>query len=189
MSEADAKQDQDGQTGGPMAGDAAPAGSAPSEENAAILEADLRRLQEERDALFERVARVQADFRNAQKRLEQEKALAIQFGNTKLIQSLLPVIDNFERAIQVDPAKTDAATLLKGMQVVHDQLIQVLAGQNVEVIDPKPGTPFDPNFHEALMHREDQQYAEPAVVEVLRKGYALFGRLLRPAQVIVSKHS
>lgn len=153
------------------------------------LDADLRKLQEERDALFEQVARVQADFRNAQKRLEAEKQQAVQFANSRLLTNLLPVIDNFERALEQDPAKVDATTILKGMQIVHDQLINVLKQQNVEVLAPEPGTPFDPNQHQALMQQPSDKYAEPTVTQLLQKGYAQHGRVLRPAAVAVSKTS
>ena len=154
------------------------------------LDADLRKLQEERDALFEQVARVQADFRNAQKRLESEKQQAVQFANSRLITSLLPVIDNFERALEQDPSKVDAVTIMKGMQIVHDQWIAVLRQQNVEEIAPQPGEAFDPNQHEALMQQDaPPEFAGkgPTVVQMLQKGYRLRDRTIRPAQVAVSK--
>jgi molecular chaperone GrpE len=150
------------------------------------LETDLHKLQEERDQLFERVARVQADFRNAQKRLENEKIQAIQYANSKLISALIPVIDDFERAAGQDPAKADAATLLKGLELVYQKLMKVLQDQHVEVIEPHPGTPFDPNLHQALMQQKDDRYTEPTVTQLLQKGYAVHGRTLRPAQVAVS---
>jgi molecular chaperone GrpE len=103
-----------------------------------------------------------------------------------LIKSLLPVIDNFERALAVDPAKADAATILKGMQIVHDQWLNMLKQQKVEEIAPVPGTPFDANLHQAVM-QQDSVYPVPTVVQLLAKGYSLQGRTLRPAQVAVSK--
>jgi molecular chaperone GrpE len=162
----------------------APAGEA---DTAALLEADLKKLQEERDALFEQVARVQADFRNAQKRIEADMRQAIQFANARLIKSLLPVIDSLERALAGDAAKADAPSLLKGMTILHDELVKVLKAQHVEVIAPQPGTPFDPSLHEALMQQPDDRYAEPTVTQLLHKGYTVHGRTLRPAQVAVSK--
>lgn len=149
---------------------------------------DMQRLQEERDALFDRLARATADFRNAQKRLQSELDQRVQYGNSSLIKSLLPVIDNFERALAVDPNTTDVPSLLKGMQIVHDQWLKVLKDQSVEEIAPEPGTPFDPTKHEALMQQESK-YNEPTVVQTLQKGYGLHGRTLRPAKVIVSKSS
>lgn len=161
-----------------------PEGGAPQDTE---LDADLRKLQEERDSLFEQLARISADFRNAQKRLEGEKQQAIQYANSTLIKNLLPAIDNFERALEVDPAKTDAAKLLKGMQIVHDQLMKVFTAAHVEEIAPKVGDPFDPNHHEALMQQADERFNEPTVTQLLQKGYSLHGRTLRPAQVAVSK--
>jgi len=84
-----------------------------------VLESDLRKLQSERDTLFEQLARVQADFRNAQKRLEADNQLAIQFANSKLITSLLPVIDYFERALTADPCNVDVNMMLKGHQIIN----------------------------------------------------------------------
>ena len=118
--------------------------------------------------------------------LEQDLEQRTQYANSAVIKSLLPVIDNFERALGVDSAKTDAATVLKGLQIVHDQLMSVLRQQQVEEINPAPGTPFDPNRHEALL-QQDSTYKTPTVVQLLQKGYALHGRTLRPAQVAVSK--
>jgi molecular chaperone GrpE len=153
------------------------------------LDIDLQKLQEERDILFNQLARVQADFKNAQKRLEGEKQQAIQFANSKLLKSLIPVIDNFERAIEVDPAKAEAGSILKGLAMVKEQLMKVLGENDVEVISPEPGTPFDPNVHQALMQQPTDQYDEPTVTQLLQRGYAVHGRTLRPAQVAVSKTS
>ena len=147
---------------------------------------ELQRLRHERDSLYDRLARATAEFQNARKRQEQETEQRCQYANSSLIKSLLPVIDNFERALAVDPAKADAASILKGMQIVHDQWMNVLKQQNVEEIAPAPGTPFDPNLHQAIM-QQDSTYAVPTVVQLLQKGYALHGRTLRPAQVAVSK--
>jgi molecular chaperone GrpE len=146
-----------------------------------------RKLQQERDSLYERLVRTTADFQNSRKRLEAEMEQRLQFANSSLIKSLLPVIDNFERALAVDLAKTDAAAILKGLQVVHDQWLTVLKNQSVEVIAPQPGTPFDPARHEALMQQPSDQYKEPTVTQLLQNGYALHGRTLRPASVAVSK--
>jgi molecular chaperone GrpE len=147
----------------------------------------MERLQAERDSLFDRLARATADYQNSRKRLEADLEQRAQYANSALIKSLLPVIDNFERALAVDPGKADAQSILKGLQVVHDQLMTVLKSQSVEVIAPEPGTPFDPSHHEALMQQGGEQYAEPTVTQLMQKGYTLHGRTLRPASVAVSK--
>jgi molecular chaperone GrpE len=148
---------------------------------------DVAKLQEERDNLFERLARATADFKNAQKRLEADAEQRLQYANSGLIKGLLPVIDNFERALAVDPARTDAAAILKGMQIVHDQLIKVLKDQKVEEIAPQPGEPFDPTRHEALMQQDAPDLPQRSVAQLLQKGYALHDRTLRPAGVAVTR--
>ena len=148
---------------------------------------EVLRLKAERDDLFNKLARAQAEFQNARRRLEGDKEQAVQFANSALIKALLPVIDNFERALSVDPAKADVGTLLKGMQIVHDQWLAVLAQQMVLPIDPIAGTPFDPNKMQALMQQPTDQYPENHVTQLLQKGYEMHGRTLRPAHVAVSK--
>ena len=153
------------------------------------LEQDLNKLQEERDTLFERLARVTADFKNGQKRLEDDKRQAIEYANGSLITSLLPVIDNLERALAIDLAKAEVGSILKGMQLIHEQWIAVLKSQHAEQIDPKPGVVFDPTMHQAILRQPSEEYKntpEPVVVAVLQKGYMMRGRVLRPAQVAVN---
>jgi len=156
-----------------------------ADENAPSLQ-DYDKVKAERDSLFERLARAQADFQNSRKRLEAESDQRLQYANSQLIKNLLPTIDNLERAIAVDLTKTDAASIVKGLQVLVDQLMKVLAVQNVEVIAPEVGSPFDPTKHEALMQQESE-YPPNTVTQLLQKGYALRDRTLRPAQVAVSK--
>ena len=148
---------------------------------------DLIQLRTERDQLFERLARATAEFKNSQKRLETEFDQRIQYANSSLIRSLLPAIDNFERALAQDPSKADTASILKGMQIVHDQLMSVLKAQKVGEIAPQPGEPFDPTRHESLMQQPDDRYSVPTVTQLLQKGYTLGERTLRPAQVAISK--
>jgi molecular chaperone GrpE len=151
---------------------------------------DLTKLRAERDDLFERLARTTADFQNSRRRIQAEADQRLQYANQSLIKSLLPVIDNFERALAVDPATTDTATVLRGMQIVHDQWLAVLRQQDVQEIAPKEGDAFDPTKHESLMQVDRPEYAgQPTVVQLLQKGYSLHDRTLRPAQVAVSKTS
>jgi molecular chaperone GrpE len=149
---------------------------------------DFERVKAERDGLYEKLARAQADFQNSRKRIQAEADQRLQYAHAGLIKSLLPVIDNFERALAQDPGKTDAAAILRGMQIIHDQWLNVLKQQQVQEIAPQPGEPFDPTRHEALMH-QPSEFPEGSVVQTLQKGYALHDRTLRPAQVSVSKKS
>ncbi len=148
---------------------------------------EVLKLRSERDQLYDRLMRATAEYKNSQKRLETEFDSRIQYANSSLIKSILPTIDNFERALSQDAAKVDAASILKGMQIVHDQLMAVLRSQKVEEISPKVGEAFDPTRHEALMQQPSDQYTEPVVTQLLEKGYTLHGRTLRPAKVAVSK--
>lgn len=163
-------------------------GLAPDEEHAPAIDRDddYQKLKAERDSLYERLARATAEFKNAQKRGQIEMDQRLQYANSTLIKSLLPVIDNFERALAVEPEKVDAKTILKGMQIVHDQWLSVLKQQQVQEIAPAPGAPFDPSQHEAIM-QQDSTYKTPTVVQLFNKGYSLHDRTLRPAQVAVSK--
>lgn len=158
-----------------------------ADKDLATVIAERDTLQQERDALFDRLARATADFQNSRKRLEADKDQAIAFANSTLIKSLLPLLDNFERALAVDASKTEAATILKGMQIVHDQWVKVLKAQSLEVIAPEPGTPFDPSLMEAIMQQPSEKYPENTVTQLVQKGYAMLGRTLRPAHVLVSK--
>ena len=93
---------------------------------------EFDKLRAERDMLYEKLARAQADFQNSRKRLEAESDQRLTYANASLIKSLLPVIDNFERALAQDPSKTDAAAILRGMQIIHDQWLNVLKQQRVQ---------------------------------------------------------
>ena len=152
---------------------------------------DFQKLKADRDDLYQRLARVTADYQNSRRRLEAEMEQRMVYANANLIKSLLPVIDNFERALAVDPARSESVSIIKGLQVVHDQWMTVLQSQAVQEIAPRPGDPFDPSHHQALMQQADEKYNDqgPTVVALLQKGYMLNDRVLRPAQVAVSKTS
>jgi molecular chaperone GrpE len=152
---------------------------------------DTNKLKAERDELFDRLARATADYKNSQRRMQQEFDQRLQYANAGLIKSLLPVIDNFERALAQDPGKVDAASILKGLQLVHDQWMAVLKKESVEEIAPAPGDAFDVT---AGMEAVMQQDAPPelagrgqVVTQCFAKGYKLNDRVLRPAQVAVSR--
>ena len=174
---------------GPVDMDAGDADPVEPQGGGAAAADEVQKLRAERDDLFEKFARAVADAKNTQRRIQAEADQRVQYANQSLIKTLLPVIDNFERALAVDPEKVDAKSILKGMQIVHDQWLAVLKGQHVEEIAPTPGTPFDPTKHEALMQQDAPQYAGKGatVLNTLQKGYSLHGRTLRPAQVAVSK--
>ena len=148
---------------------------------------EITKLRQERDDYYQKLLRATADYRNSQRRLELDKQQAVQYANSALIKDLLPVIDNFERALAVDPEKADVPSLLAGMQMVHDELLRVLKRASVEEIAPQPGDPFDPALHNALMQQPTDEYDVPTVTQLLQKGYTQHDRTLRPAGVAVSR--
>jgi molecular chaperone GrpE len=150
------------------------------------LRAEIDALKTEKTAIYEKLARVQADFTNSRKRLESDFEQRFAFANQTLIETLLPVLDNFDRALAQEPGKVDSATLIKGMTLVSEQLKGTLGKYQVEEIAPKPGDDFDPNAHQAIMQQESD-LPEGKVTLLLQKGYQMKGRIIRAAQVAVSK--
>ena len=142
-------------------------------------------LKAEVEAMREKVLRSQADMQNLRRRCEKDVEQAHKFGQERLIKELLPVIDNFERAVETAPEGTDAV-VIDGIKMTQDALLSALKKFNVEQIDPM-GTAFDPTFHQAVSIIENVDVEPNTVIAVMQKGYTLNERLVRPAMVIVSK--
>lgn len=149
------------------------------------LQAEIENLRAEKQAAYEKLARVQADYQNAQRRLEKEMDQRLRIAAGQLIRAFLPVVDNLERALDV-PETADVKSVVAGVRGTYDQWLEVLARNGVEAIAPEPGTPFDPNQMEALM-QEPGDHDGPAVTRLLQRGYSFDGRVIRPAQVAVSQ--
>lgn len=136
----------------------------------------------------DRAARVQADWENYRKRTAAERLEERKHATEGLIEKLLPGIDDLERAIE-HTQKTDSDASLEelanGVAAVHAKIIDVLRGEGVEVID-SVGTPFDPTKEQAVGNVESKELPDESVAEVLRKGYAVSGKVIRPAMVTVS---
>ncbi len=140
-------------------------------------------MERERDEYLALAQRTQADLENYRKRAAKEIAAAGARAKGGLVGELLPVVDNLERALA--SAEDGEAHLADGVRLVHSELISVLARNGVEQFDPK-GEKFDPEVHEALSTREDQEADTGVVLDVVEKGYRLNGMVLRPARVVVS---
>lgn len=155
------------------------------------LAAQLAVVTEQLGAAKDAELRTQAEMQNLRRRSERDVENAHKYGLEKLINGLLPVLDNFDRAINAvgeDAAADNEAlkALLEGVELTRKSAIDVLSGFSVEVLEPF-GEPFDPQFHEA-MTMVPSATAEPnSVIDVLQKGYTLNGRLLRAAMVVVAK--
>lgn len=181
---ADPTPDAAGSSEGASSPDAAgnvPAG-APSSPGSDALRAELEQWKD-------KCLRARAELANYQRRANQERAEAIKYANAAFARALLPVVDDLERALShVGTVSADGDAVVHALKLIHDNLVKVLKEYNVEPIEAA-GLPFDPASHHALMQRPSDEYAEPTVLEVLQKGYRLHERVLRPAQVVVSKSS
>lgn len=154
-----------------------------------ISESELNFLKEKAakaDESLDKMLRLQADYENRKKRQEREKLDFLKFANENLITELLRVMDDFERAIDSAKNSSDAKVLLEGLEMVRHDFQDIMEENGLKVIDPK-GQPFDPDQHEAIEHIEDDDHPANTVLEVMRKGYGLNGKILRPAAVKVSK--
>ncbi|GAB6933182.1 nucleotide exchange factor GrpE [Calditerricola satsumensis] len=152
----------------------------------AELEREVAALKAQAQEAHERFLRARADLENARKRFEREKQDALTFGALRLVERLLPVLDNFERAMEASRATDNVEALMKGVEMVHRQLDQALRQEGLEPIEAL-GKPFDPNVHEAVMQAESSDHPPGTVIEELQKGYTFKGRLVRPTMVKVSK--
>lgn len=155
-------------------------------ETAAAQEPSIEQLQADVERFRELAMRTQADFENFRKRNAREREDALKAANFNLLERLLPVIDNFELGLQAAQAEGNKAILV-GFEMVARQLQDFLANSGVEVIDAGEGQPFDHNLHDALGAEESDAIPEGHIIRQVRKGYLLKGRLLRPANVFVSK--
>lgn len=127
--------------------------------------------------------RAQADFINYKRRTEQERAEAVQYSNASLISSLLPVIDDLERAMGSIPQELAGSPWVEGIRHIYRKMVATLESQGVTAIEAK-GKDFDPHFHEAVMTVEGE---EGKVIEEISKGYKYHERVLRPSMVKVGK--
>jgi molecular chaperone GrpE len=157
----------------------------PGELEAEQLIADLDTLQRERDDLLDTTKRLQADFENYRKRVLREQTVLVERASENIVEQLLPVLDSFELAIANLDSDTDDR-VRKGIELVYAELFAVLERAGLEPIAAR-GAPFDPNEHEAVM--QDDGEGEPHVGDVLRAGWKLKGRVLRPAMVKVVRET
>lgn len=137
---------------------------------------------------WDKYVRLNADFDNFKKRAARERQEAIRYANEGLLEKLIPVLDNFEMAMQAanGPQAGNADALKQGVNMIHSQLKNAIGEAGLEEIKAE-GQKFDPNIHEAVSQMESKDVPEGHVLQQLRKGYKLRDRLVRPATVIVAK--
>ena len=146
----------------------------------------LEELQNEINTLKDKNMRIAAEMVNTLRRKDEETTRLLKYSNESLITELLPVIDNFERALNVDTKTTDIESYQKGMTMIYNSLKNILEKfevKEIEAIDKE----FDPSYHQAVMQEEKEGTKENIVIEVLQKGYTYKDKVIRPAMVKVSK--
>lgn len=146
----------------------------------------LEELQNEINTLKDKNMRIAAEMVNTLRRKDEETNRLLKYSNESLITELLPVIDNFERALNVDATSNDIESYQKGMTMIYNSLKNILEKfevKEIEAIDKE----FDPSYHQAVMQEEKEGTKENIVIEVLQKGYTYKDKVIRPAMVKVSK--
>jgi molecular chaperone GrpE len=153
------------------------------QDEVATLQAEITKQEALVEEHIDRYKRLQADFENLRRRTRQEKEELSVVVTQNFILDLLPVVDNFERAL-VSAAGQDAAQVLQGVDMIHRQFLQALEKCGMTTVEAM-GQLFDPQKHEAVMRVEDAEQVDGTVVQELQKGYAVRGRVIRPSMVKV----
>jgi molecular chaperone GrpE len=180
-------------------GGVTPAGVDPDERQDAAAEPDagavddaareredrVAQVERERDEHYDRLLRVTAEFDNFRKRTERERRDISDRAVASLLEELLPIVDDFERALNAEAGSVDAA-YREGVAIIHRQLTDLLQRRGVRPIDAV-GAEFDPRVHQAVTYEAVPGHRDGEVVEELRRGYTLGDRLLRPSMVKVAK--
>lgn len=167
----------------PLREDASEAGEAGTGE----MDRELDRLRDEAQTHLEDARRIKAEFENYKKRILREQTAVIERASGSMIERLLPVLDSFRLAlVAADRTKNDRE-FLRGVELVYGELLEVLKKEGLEEIDAE-GKPFDPEVHEAVMQVSSPEVPDGHVAEVMRTGYTVKGRVIRPAMVSVSKN-
>ena len=168
---------------------AAKAAAMEAEAREAFSDENLEEKQDKKDIaiadLTDRLKRSMAEFDNFRKRSEKEKATMFDMGARSIAEKILPVVDNFERAMVAAPKEGEGKAFADGITMIYNQLKKTLEDLGVKPIDCV-GQPFDPNFHNAVMHVEDESLGENVVAEELLKGYMYKDSVLRHSMVKVA---
>ncbi len=146
------------------------------------VKSEIEKLKAELESKSDLLARTAAEFDNFKKRTEREKQGVAEYAKASLIKKLLPVVDNIDRA---NGADKDSPDYIKGIEMIVKQFNSLADTLEIETIG-EIGDAFDPNFHEAVMHIEDENFGENEIAEVLQKGYKLGDTVIRPAMVKVA---
>jgi molecular chaperone GrpE len=156
-----------------------------TEQASAVSASEVDKIKAERDALLDRLARLQAEFENARKRASREQQENRDYAIAEAIKAMLPALDSFERALRTQ--NSSPAEFRSGVELIYKQLQDALARVGVQHVGAV-GEKFDPHFQEAIEVVDTTEAEDNHVVEELQRGYKLKGRLLRPAMVRVARN-
>ena len=151
-----------------------------AEEGIAVLAEELEATRRERDDYLEALRRLKAEFENARKRQERERARILQTASEKLVLELLPVLDNLDRALEAE------GDIREGVRATRDGLADALGREGLLAV-ASDGQPFDPNVHEAVMGQPSEEHEEGTILQTFEKGYLFNGKPIRPAKVVVAR--
>jgi molecular chaperone GrpE len=152
----------------------------------ALAQEKIQELEAKLEEAENRILRLQADFENFRRRTRLDREAAEKYRAQSLVTDILPVLDNFERALKVEANDEKSKSILQGMEMIYRQLLDALKKEGVEAIECV-GMQFDPHLHHAVMQVEDSEFESNIVVEELQKGYKLKDRVIRPSMVKVSQ--
>jgi molecular chaperone GrpE len=153
-----------------------------SEGQLAAITAERDQLLAEKTDLQDRLLRARAEFDNARRRNERERSDFLQFAAMDLVREILPVLDDFERALKVETADKEYA---RGVELIYQRLSEILKKLGLEAVDTE-GKPFDPNVHQAVERVETDEADDQTILGEFQRGYNFRGKLLRPAMVRVA---
>lgn len=150
-----------------------------------LLQEKVDKLEEELKQSEDKYLRLYAEFENFKRRKNKEIETNNVYKSQKVITEILPSLDNLERALQVESDNEEIKSLLKGVEMVYEGLLNVLKSEGVELIKTE-NAQFDPNYHHAVMQEEDSEKESGAILDTFQKGYKLKDRVIRPAMVKVN---
>jgi molecular chaperone GrpE len=151
---------------------------------APALADEIVELRKERDSIQDRLLRQVAEFDNYRKRIDRERKESSEYAAADVMQDILPILDDFERALQVDAPGSEPYR--QGLEIIHRALLDVLRKRGVTAIDAV-GADFDPHIHQAVAYEDAPDKRDGEVIEEFRRGFRMGDRLLRPAMVKVAK--
>jgi molecular chaperone GrpE len=157
-------------------------GEDPEWDEATILSVELEATRRDRDQYLDALRRLKAEFENSRKRQERERIRVLSMASERLVQELLPVLDNLDRALEA------GGDIREGVQATRDQLAEVLGDEGLLPV-ASDGQAFDPNVHEAVMGQVSEEHEEGTIIQTFQRGYLLNGKPIRTAKVVVAKQA